>query len=81
MKTTYLGQFTWEHANALAGEFEKAGITWHYKQAGGIAQVLFRGEWGVRLFVDSGRLEEATEIARRLAETVAKPDIRGTDEG
>ena len=72
MKTTYIGQFTWEHANALAGEFEKAGITWYYKQAGGIVQTLFRGEWGVRLFVDSERLPEATEIARKLAASASE---------
>jgi hypothetical protein len=63
MKTVYLGQFTWEHANAIAGKLEEAGIAWWHKQAGGIVQTLFKGDWGVRLFVDETRLQEAKQIA------------------
>jgi hypothetical protein len=63
-KTTYLGQFTWEHANAIAERLEQAQIVWWYKQSGAIARVLFRSEWGVRLFVDESRLDEAREIAK-----------------
>lgn len=73
MKTVLLGQFTWEHADAIAGRLEKAGITWWHKQSGGIAQFLFRGDWGVRLFVDADRVEEAQAIARDVAEKDAPP--------
>jgi hypothetical protein len=62
--TVYLGQFTERHAEAIAKALEEAGITWWQKQAGRFAKVLFAGDWGVRLFVDESRLDEAREIAR-----------------
>ena len=61
--TVYLGQFTWEHANAIAGGLEEAGIGWWYKQSGGLVRFFLAGDWGVRLFVDKDRLEEAKHIA------------------
>jgi hypothetical protein len=64
--TVYLGQFTWEHANRIAEALEDAGITWWTKNPGSVTYVLF-GEWGPRLFVDRARLEEAKEIALRIA--------------
>lgn len=66
MKTVYLGQYTDEHANEIAGELEKAGIAWTYKQASVITKALFIGEWGTRLFVQKERLQEAREIAERV---------------
>jgi len=63
LTTVYLGQFTWEHSNAIAGELERAGIVWWYKQPGYISQIW---EHGVRLFVDRDRLEEARRIAARI---------------
>jgi hypothetical protein len=60
VSTTHLGQYTWEHANAIAGELERAGIVWWYKQPGLISQIW---EHGIRLFVDQTRLEEARTIA------------------
>ena len=62
LRTTYLGQFEWNNANKIAGAFEQAGIAWKYKQAGRLTQLLFAGEWGVRLFVDAAKLEEARRI-------------------
>lgn len=62
----YLGQFTNEHANQIAEALEQAGIVWWCKNPGTVSYVLF-SEWGPRLFVDRGRLEEAREIARRIA--------------
>ena len=67
--TAYLGQFSLEKANALAEKLEAAGIGWWHKQSGGIARTIFAGEWGVRLFVDSARLEEA----RALADAIPEP--------
>jgi hypothetical protein len=63
--TVHLGQFTDEHANAIAGELENAGIAWWYKQPGYFSRIW---EQGTRLFVDSTRLDEAQEIARRILE-------------
>ncbi len=63
--TVQLGQYTNEHANDIAGELEKAGIVWWYKQPGWLSGIW---EWGTRVFVDSSRLEEARAIAERVLE-------------
>jgi hypothetical protein len=67
VSTVYLGQFSSQRAEAIAEAFEDAGIDWWHKQAGAITRFFFAGEWGVRLFVDEERLEEAREIARRVS--------------
>jgi hypothetical protein len=66
--TAYLGQYSWERANAIAERLEAAGIGWWHKQAGGFTRLFFAGEWGVRLFVDGDRLEEAQRIAASFGE-------------
>lgn len=66
MRTVYLGQYTDEHANEIAGALEQAGIAWTYKQASAITRALFIGEWGTRLFVDETRLEEARALAAEI---------------
>jgi hypothetical protein len=66
VRSVYLGQYTDEVANAIAGELEHAQIAWSYKQAGWITQALFVSEWGTRLFVDAERLDEAHAIAERV---------------
>lgn len=66
--SAYLGQFSWEHANAIAERLEAAGIGWWHKQAGGLTRIFFAGEWGVRLFVDDDRLDEARAIAASVPE-------------
>jgi hypothetical protein len=66
VSTVYLGQFTNEHANKIAEELEKAGIVWWAKNPGTLSYIFFM-EWGARLFVEEDRLEEAREIARRIA--------------
>lgn len=63
ISTVYLGQFSRENANAIAGELEAVGIIWWYKEPGWLSQVW---EFGVRLFVDRARLDEARSIARRV---------------
>ena len=65
-RSVYLGQFTDEVANEIAGALHEAGIPWTYKQSSAIGKALFAGEWGTRLFVDSERLEEAQAIAARV---------------
>ncbi len=61
--TVHLGQYTRETANEIAGELEKAGIVWWYKEPGWLSQVW---EYGVRLFVDKSRLAESKVIAERI---------------
>lgn len=60
VRTVHLGQYTHEHAEAIAGRLEDAGIVWWYKAPGFFSQIWERG---VRLFVDRERLEEARAIA------------------
>ena len=64
ISTVHLGQFSRGTANAIAGELERAGIVWWYKEPGYISQVW---EYGVRLFVDKRRISEAREIAERVS--------------
>lgn len=66
VKTVMLGQFTHERAEAIAKELEEAGITWYSKQAGMLVQTFFRGEWGVRLFVDAARADDVRAIVKRV---------------
>lgn len=63
IRTVHLGQFTREHANDIAGELERAGIVWWYKEPGYISSVW---EYGVRLYVDRERLDEARAIVVSL---------------
>lgn len=63
VRTVYLGQYTHEHAETIAGELEAAGIVWWYKAPGYLSQIWERG---VRLFVDRERLAEAKAIAERV---------------
>jgi hypothetical protein len=60
VRTVHLGQYTHEHAEAIASRLEAAGIVWWYKAPGFLSQIW---EHGVRLFVDRERLEEARVIA------------------
>ena len=72
--TVHLGAFTHDHAEAIAGELEKAGIVWWYKNPGFFSQIWERS---VRLFVDKDRLVEARTIADRVLagdETAPPPE-------
>jgi len=62
--TVHLGQYTREHANAIAGELEEAGIVWWYKEPGWLSTLWEMSS--VRLFVDKERLAEAKTIAERV---------------
>lgn len=64
--TVQLGQYSREEANEIAGELEKAEIAWWYKAPGFFSSLW---EYGVRLFVDRERLDEAASIARRVTES------------
>ena len=64
VRTTYLGAYTHEHADTIAGELEGAGITWWYKQPGFLSRLWEAGQ--VRLFVDREKIDEAKDIAARV---------------
>ncbi|RPJ14998.1 MAG: hypothetical protein EHM22_01065 [Actinobacteria bacterium] len=74
--TVHLGAYTHEHAEAIAGQLEKAGIAWWYKAPGFFSQIWERS---VRLFVDRTRLGEAQAIADRVL--AAQPDGDGSSSG
>jgi hypothetical protein len=65
VRTNYLGNYAWATANDIAGALEEAGIFWWCKNPGTFTRVLF-AEFGVRMFVDQARLDEAREIAGRI---------------
>jgi hypothetical protein len=75
--TVHLGAFTHEHAEAIAGELEKAGIVWWYKTPGFFSQIWERS---VRLFVDRSRLEEAQAIADGVLAS-GRPEGDGSSSG
>src|SRR6185503_252100 len=58
--TVHLGRYTRVHANAIAGELEKADIGWWYKEPSWLSTIWEFG--GVRLFVDRDHLAQAKEI-------------------
>jgi hypothetical protein len=69
--TVHLGAYTHEHAEAIAGKLEEAGIVWWYKTPGFFSQIWERS---VRLFVDRTRLDEARTIADRVLSGQADGD-------
>jgi hypothetical protein len=61
VRTTYLGQFTAEHAGRIARTLEDEAIVWWSKEPGALSRIW---EHGVRLFVDRAKVERAREVAR-----------------
>jgi hypothetical protein len=76
VSTVHLGQYTHEHAEAIAAELEAAGIVWWYKVPGFLSTMW---EHGVRLFVDRERLQEARAIADWVL--TEPPSEQGSPEG
>ena len=66
VRTVELGQFTDENAELIAERLEGAAIVWYAKSSGRFGRLLFAGDWGVRLFVDQDRLEEARALAAEI---------------
>ena len=66
LRTVYLGQFDHDHAELIAAALEEAGIPWTYKQFGRLTKLFFAGDWGVRMFVDASRVEEARALVAGL---------------
>ena len=67
MPTVQLGQFTDEHADAVAAALDAAGIPFFAKRFGKVVRLIFAADWGTRLFVERSELTRAVEIARRIA--------------
>lgn len=66
IETVHLGQFTDEHAETISAALEDAGIHHWQKSTGRFTRVVFGHEWGTRLFVDKGRLDESAAIAKGI---------------
>lgn len=67
MATIYLGQFTDEHADEIVDALDDHGIRWHAKSSGAIVRFVFAADWGVRLFVDRDRAQEAWDLVGDIA--------------
>ena len=67
MGSVQLGQFTDDHADAIAAALEEAAIGYYVKRFGRVVRVLFAADWGTRIFVDEDDLARAGEVARAIA--------------
>lgn len=68
VRTVELGQFTDDHAEAIAAKLVAADIVWWHKDHGRLTRLVFAGDWGVRLFVDRARLDEARALATEVTD-------------
>jgi hypothetical protein len=67
-RTVLLGQFEDDNAVRIVERLHDADIEHWVKRSGGLARVLFAGDWGTRIFVDEGPLDDAQDIAREILE-------------
>lgn len=67
LETVHLGQFTDAHAEDIVVLLEGADIHHWTKSSGRFSRVVFGGDWGTHLFVDSRRLDEARALAATIA--------------
>lgn len=67
MATVYLGQFTDENADQIVDALDEQGIAWHAKSSGPFVRFLFAADWGVRLFVEGERAQEAWDLVGDIA--------------
>lgn len=65
-RTVLLGQFEDDNADRIVTRLEDAGVEHWVKRTGGLTRVLFAGEWGVRVFVDDTRLDDARAIVQEI---------------
>jgi len=65
--TVYLGQFTDESTDQIADALDAAGIAWHAKSSGAFVRLIFAADWGVRLFVDTDRADDAWDLVEGIA--------------
>lgn len=65
-RTVLLGQFEDDNAERIVERLHEVEIPYWIKRTGGLARVLFAGDWGIRIFVDESRLEEAQTVARDI---------------
>ncbi|MDX1622124.1 MAG: hypothetical protein R3320_14100 [Nitriliruptorales bacterium] len=61
--TVYLDQYTDENAERIGEALDDAGIVWWSKTSGRFVRFVFAGDWGTRIFVEKGRVDEARRIA------------------
>lgn len=66
VRTVLLGQFEDDNAQRVVERLREAEIEHWVKRTGGLTRVLFAGDWGVRVFVDDARLDDAQRIAQEV---------------
>jgi hypothetical protein len=69
VRTVELGQFEDANAMLIADGLDAAGIVWWHKTPGRFTRILSAGDWGVRLYVDAARADEARQIAADVLDT------------
>ena len=67
MGTVYLGQFTDENADRVVDALDEQGIAWHAKSSGALVRFIFAADWGVRLFVERERADDAWDLVAGIA--------------
>jgi hypothetical protein len=66
VRTVELGQFEDANAMAIADGLDAAEIVWWHKSPGRFTRLVSAADWGVRIFVDQARIDEARRIATRV---------------
>lgn len=65
--TVYLGQFTDEHADEIVDVLDEHDIVWSAKSSGAFTRFVFAADWGVRIFVQAERADDAWRLAGEIA--------------
>jgi hypothetical protein len=68
VRTVHLIQVVDENVDAVVAALDEAGITHWEKRSGPFTRFFFAGDWGVRIFVDAERADEARKIVDRVLE-------------
>lgn len=68
VRTVELGQFEDVNAMAIADGLDAAGIVWWHKSPGRFTRFVSAADWGVRIFVDEARIDQARRIATAILE-------------
>ncbi len=72
VRTVELGQFEDGNAMAIADGLDAAEIVWWHKSPGRFTRFVSAADWGVRIFVDEARIDEARRIATAVLEDGAE---------
>jgi len=67
-RTVVLGQYVDENAEEILRRLDAAGIEHWVKRSSGLVRWLSAADWGIRVFVDASRVEEAQRIASAVTD-------------